>query len=74
MERLYDGERLSGEEIRAERERLNLMSYTELSQLILEANQDILENPYRMFETLQTSTIAAQILVSRGFLIENIYE
>lgn len=68
MERLYGGE------LWGEKERLNDLSNTELIQFIIDANQDCLDNPYRVFETLNASTIAAQILVSRGFLIENIYE
>jgi len=57
-----------------EKERLNDLSNTELVQFIIGANTDVLENPYRVFETINASTIAAQILVSRGFLMDNLYE
>lgn len=62
------------EPIWVEKERLNDLSNTELIQFIIDAQSDCLENPYRVFETLNASTIAAQILVSRGFLMESIYE
>lgn len=68
-------ERLNGYETWHERDRLNDLSNTELIQFIIDANKDILENPYRIFETINASTIAGQILVSRGFLFErNFYE
>lgn len=67
-------ERLNGGEIWQEKERLNDLSNTELIQFIIDAQEDMLENPFRIFDTLNASTIAAQILLSRGFLIENIYD
>lgn len=66
-------ERLNGYETWHERDRLNDLSSTELIQYIIDANEDILENPYRLFETLNASTIAAQILASRDFFIAENY-
>ena len=67
-------ERLNGLEVWQEKEVLNDLSNTELIQFIIDAQGDCLENPYRVFETLNASTIAAQILTSRGFLMDRIYD
>lgn len=67
-------ERLSGLEVWQEKEVLNDLSNTELIQFIIDAQGDCMENPYRVFETIGASTIAAQILVSRGFLMDRIYD
>lgn len=58
-------ERLSGLELWAEKERLNLLSVTELKQILTDGGIDIVVNPWRAFETIGTINIAAQILVSR---------
>lgn len=67
-------ERIKSSEIYYERERLADLSNTELIQFIIDANDDIRENPFRLFETLSASTIAAQILISRGIEFGVFYE
>lgn len=59
-------ERLNSlEPLWVERDRLNILSNTELMQCLVDAHIDMMENPLRAFETYGTATIAAQLLASR---------